>query len=91
MTWPEGFSACSTTFRRKLTTLLYRVLKQNGYPANFICNASPPPTQERADTSSHDEEQEEERGPLAVIPYVVRMSENIRCVCKSSFNRDEGP
>ena len=29
-----------------------------------------PPTQETADTSSHDEEQEEERGPLVVIPYL---------------------
>ena len=26
-----------------------RVLKQNGYPATFICNASAPPTQETAD------------------------------------------
>ena len=30
------------------------------YPANFIHNASPPPTQETADMSSHGEEQEEE-------------------------------
>ena len=30
---------------------LARVLKQNGYPANFICNASAPPTQETAETS----------------------------------------
>ena len=37
---------------------LARVLKQNSYLANFIRNASAPPTQETADTSSHDEEQE---------------------------------
>ena len=30
---------------------LARVLKQNAYPANFICNASAPPAQETADTS----------------------------------------
>ena len=61
---------------------LARVLKQNDYPANFICNASTPPTQETADTSSHDEVQEEERGPLVVIPYVAGMSEDIMRVCR---------
>ena len=62
---------------------LARVLKQNGYPANFIRNASTPPTQETADVSSPEEEQE--KGPLVVIPYVVGMSEDIRCVCRK-FN-----
>ena len=61
---------------------LARVLKQNGYPAKFIHNASAPPTQETTDTNSHDEEQEEEKGPLVVIPYVAGMSEDIRHVCK---------
>ena len=37
---------------------LARVLKQNGYPANFIRNASALPTQETADTSSPEEGQE---------------------------------
>ena len=55
---------------------LARVLKQNGYPAKFIHNASAPPTQETTDTSSHDEEQEE-KGPY----HVVGMSEDIRHVC----------
>ena len=64
---------------------LARVLKQNGYPANFIRNASAPPTQEAADTSSCDAEEEEERGPLVVIPYVAGMSEDIRHVCRE-FN-----
>ena len=62
---------------------LARVLKQNGYPANFIRNASAPPTQETADVSSPEEEQE--KGPLVVIPYVAGMSEDIRCVCRK-FN-----
>ena len=53
---------------QKEVDCLARVLKQNGYPANFIRNASAPSTQETADTSSRDEEQEEERGPLVVIP-----------------------
>ena len=57
---------------------LTRILKQNGYPANFIHNASAPPTQEAADQSSCDEEQEEEKGLLVVIPYVAGMSEDIR-------------
>ena len=43
---------------------LARVLKQNGYSANFICNASAPPTQETADSSSHDKGKEEEKEPL---------------------------
>ena len=62
---------------------LARVLKQNGYPANFICNASVPPTQKTADVSSPEEEQE--KRPLVVIPYVAGMSEDIRRVCKK-FN-----
>ena len=61
---------------------LARVLKQNSYPANFILNASTPPTQETADTSSCDEEQEKERRTLVVIPYVAGMSKDIRCVCR---------
>ena len=63
------------------------VLKQNAYPANFVCNASAPPTQKTADTSSHHEEQKEERGPLVVIPCVVRMSEDIRRICRKFNNR----
>ena len=34
---------------------LARVLKQNGYPANYIYNAFAPPTQETTDMSSPDE------------------------------------
>ena len=64
---------------------LARVLKQNGYPANFIRNASIPPMQETADTSGRDEEQEREKEPLVVIPYVAGMSEDIRRVCRK-FN-----
>ena len=50
---------------------LARVLKQNDYSANFIHNASAPPTQETLNMSSPDEEQDEEIGPLVVIPYVA--------------------
>ena len=84
MTGPERSSTCRTTFRRKLTTLLESSSKTS-YPANFIRNASAPPTQETADTSSRDEGQEEEKRPLVVIPYVAGMSEDIRCVCRK-FN-----
>ena len=62
---------------------LARVLKQNGYPVNFIRNVSAPPTQETADVSSPEEEQE--KGSRVVIPYVAGMSEDIRCVCRK-FN-----
>ena len=41
--------------------------------------------QETADMSSCDEEQEEEKGPLVVIPYVAGMSEDIRHACRK-FN-----
>ena len=61
---------------------LARVLKQNGYPTNFICNTLVPPTQETTDTSSLDDGQEQEKGPLMVIPYVAGMSEDIRHVCR---------
>ena len=54
---------------------LARALKQNGYPANFIRNASAPPTQETADVSTPEEEQE--KGPLVTIPYVAGMSEQV--------------
>ena len=64
---------------------LARVLKQNAYPANFIRSASVLPTQETAGTSSCDEEQEEERGPLVVILCVAGMCEDVRCVCRK-FN-----
>ena len=50
------------------------MLPQNGYPANFIRNASALPTQETADVSSPEERQE--KGPLVVIPYVAGMSED---------------
>ena len=40
---------------------------------------SVPPTQEAADTNRHDGGQEEDKGPLVVIPYVV---EGIRRVCR---------
>ena len=61
---------------------LARIWKQNGYHANFICNASAQLTQETANTSSCDEEQK--RGPLVVIPYVAGISEGIRRICRSS-------
>ena len=44
-----------------------------------------PPIQETADTSGRDEEQEREKEPLVVIPYVAGMSEDIRRVCRK-FN-----
>ena len=66
---------------------LARVLKQNGYHANFIHNASAPPIQETADTSSHDEEQEKEKEPQVVIPYVAGMSEDFRRVCRKFNSR----
>ena len=43
MIGPEGSSTCRTTFRREVDHLA-RVLKQNGYLANFIRNGSAPPT-----------------------------------------------
>ena len=58
----------SSARRTKEVDHMAQVLKQNGYPANFIRNASAPPTQETADTSSHDEEQEKGKGSLVVIP-----------------------
>ena len=53
-----------------------RVVEQNSYPANFICNASASPIQKTADTSSHDAKQEEEKRPLVVVLYMIGMSES---------------
>ena len=50
-----------------------------------IHDASTPSMQETADMSGHDEEQEREKEPLVVIPYVAGMSEDIRRVCRK-FN-----
>ena len=90
--WFIGRPASSLWSRKKTQDNLHkevehrvRVLKQNGYPATFICNASALPTQETADTSNPDEGQEEEKGPLVVISYAAGMSEDIRCVCRK-FN-----
>ena len=71
-------------FQKKVDHLI-RVLKQNGYPAKFIRNASALPTEEIVHTCSCDEEQEEEKGPLVVIPYVAGMREDIRHFCRE-FN-----
>ena len=62
---------------------LVGVLKQNGLPANFIRNASsaPPHRKQQTQACSRDEEQEE-RGPLVVVPYVAGMSEDSRRVCR---------
>ena len=45
---------------------LARVLRQNGYPTNFICSASPPP--KAMDPRSPEEDQEEESRPSLMIP-----------------------
>ena len=58
------------------------VLEQNAYPAGFIRNTSAPPTQETADTSCRDEEQEEEKGLMVVIQCVAGTCEDIRHVCR---------
>ena len=52
-----------------------------------ICQFTP--IQETADTSGCDEEQEKEKEPLVVIPYVAGMSEDIRRVCRM-FNIKSG-
>ena len=65
---------------------LARVLKQNGYPANFIRDASALSTQETADISSPEEGQE--KGLLVMIPYVAELSEDIRRVCRNSLLDD---
>ena len=80
----RGIISTQDNLQKKVDHLA-RVLKQNAYPANFIRNASAPPAQETADTSSRDEEQEEERGSLVVTPCVVGISEDVRRICRK-FN-----
>ena len=80
----RGIITTQDNFQKEVDHLA-RVLKQNAFPANFIRNASAPPTQETADTSSRDEEQKKERGPLVLIPCVAGMSEDIKRICRK-FN-----
>ena len=49
-------------------------------PTSFAMVLSHP--HRKSNISSHYEEQEEENGPLVVIPHVTGMGENIRHVCK---------
>ena len=87
------FSGFSVGFcineERRLSVTNYSS-ENNGYPANFIRDASTPPMQETADTSGRDEEQEREKEPLVVIPYVAGMSEDIRRVCRKFTWREIG-
>ena len=84
-TGPERSSACRTTFRRKLTILLQFLSRTVTLQTSSAMLLPHPHCMETADTSSCDEEQEEEKGPLVVIPYVAGMSEDIRHVCRE-FN-----
>ena len=61
---PEGTSRRSPENLQKEVDHLARVLKQNGYPANFLPNASALPTQETTNASTPDEGQVEKKGPL---------------------------
>ena len=76
---------------RKEEEHLPATFKQNGYPLPFICaissyiqEPSVPPEEEEPDYGESQEE-EEKRQPLAVIPYVSGMSEQIRKACEK-FN-----
>ena len=60
------------------------VLKQNGYPANFIRISSAPPMQV-LDETQDGEEENGEKPPLVMIPYVAGVSEDIRRTCRK-FN-----
>jgi len=83
MTGPKGSSAHRTNFRRKWATWLWRVLWQNGYPANFIYSTSAPPHPHAGigPQYSPERDQEECRPLVTMMSYVAGMSDDIRCVC----------
>jgi len=62
---------------------LARVLRENGYPTNFIHSAYAPPPQALDPRSPEEDQQEKEsRPPVMMFPYVVGMSKGIRHVCR---------
>ena len=62
---------------------LVKVLKQNGYPVNFISNLSSLSTKETANTSRHNRRQKEEKDHC----YMVRISDGIRRACRKFISR----
>ena len=72
---------------RKEEEHLTTTFKQNGYPLPFIRAISSSLQESTAPTEESDEEesQEDEKQPLAVIPYVSGVSERIRKACEK-FN-----
>ena len=86
MTGPEGSSTQQDHESLKKVDYLARVLKQNGYPANFFCNPTAPSTQKKKKTDRiNPDKGQKEKGPLVVIPYGAGMSKDIKHVCKK-FN-----
>jgi len=63
---------------------LWRVLWQNGYPANLIHSTSAPPHPYAGigPQYSPERDQKESRPLVTMIPYVAGMSDDIRCVCR---------
>ena len=84
----RGIISSQNNLQKELDHLA-RVLRQNGYPTNFICSPfAPPPPPQVLDTSSPERDQEKEnRPPVMIIPYDVGMSENIRHACRKFYIR----
>ena len=68
---------------QKKVDYLAKVLKQNGYPTNFIHNASPPPTQETEETTVLDHG----RGQELMVKEALHIQ---MTPVEEHFNRDGG-
>ena len=60
---------------------LTEVLRQNGYPSNFIRSSSIPSRQD-VETTEEPLPEEGRRPPLVMLPYTEGVSEDIRRVCR---------
>ena len=60
---------------------LTKVLRQNGYPSNFIRSSSIPSRRD-AETTEEPLPEEGRRPPMVMLPYTEGVSEDIRRVCR---------
>lgn len=61
---------------------LMEVLRNNGYPKQFIHRSSFPTQAPNPDAESLTEDTADDRKPLVMLPYVANMSEDIKRVCE---------
>jgi len=67
---------------------LARVLRQNGYPTNFIRSSSALPSQVLDPRGTEEDQEEESRIPVMMIPYISGISKDVRRGKQTTCNDD---